>query len=69
MDEDRKKRLKELGKKIKMARRNKEMTQQELGEKIGKKQSYLSFLESGKYEPKGLDLLDIMEVLELEAAV
>ncbi len=53
---------KALGKRIQKLRRNTELTQEELAEKIGISRAYMGFIEQGRYSPS-------LEVLEKIAKV
>ncbi len=53
---------KALGKRIQKFRKNTELTQEELSEKIGISRAYMGFIEQGRYSPS-------LEVLEKIAKV
>ena len=58
--------LKEIGSKIRAARKAKKMSMDSLGEKIKMNISNISFIERGKTNPHLLTLKRIADVLEVE---
>jgi len=56
---------KSLGKKIQKLRKNKNMTQAELAEKVGITTTYLGFIEQGRYAPS----LEVVEKISRRLGV
>ena len=57
---------KALGKRIQKLRRNTELTQEELAEKIGISRAYMGFIEQGRYSPSLEVLEKIAKVLRIK---
>ena len=60
--------LKEFGKRLQVARINKDLTQEELAHMLGVSSTYLSRIECGKVNPKITLLMEICETLEASPA-
>jgi len=56
---------KALGKRIQKFRKNTELTQEELSEKIGISRAYMGFIEQGRYSPSLEVLEKISKVLRI----
>lgn len=61
-----KERLKKLGLNIKVERTRKQLTQQELAEKIGSAKNYIGTIERGLQNPSITKLIDIANALEVD---
>lgn len=61
--------LKELGEKVRIARKERKMSQTELANKIGKDQPSINRLEQGNINPSYLYLLEVCQGLEMSLTI
>ena len=61
--------LKKIGKNIKNARKDKNLSQEKLAEMIGKTRNYIGMVERAETRPSVCALIDIAKALEVEPKV